>query len=340
MCSANSSLESASALATSASDLISVDALREYNECKRIESENLHVKTEYFDDASLNGTNVIGITLSYTPSLGTSQRPKIQSIDVTPQGSFDCVGPLVALRKPAAFTEAAMSMTCTRAVTATAVPALNDPGAPKRHSPASVITVNTAAGAVRRSTPAILAAIPPAPTRDPIAAVTAFAGAADDDARLPSGWLPCDHRPLRKVDYPELFNVIGVTYGTGIDAQGNRVADFNLPDYRGFFLRGLDRGSASQPISTDVRDEERRNVGASVGTVEIDKFKEHEHPVAAIAGTGIGQNTGSNNAGGFADGAAYSPHTGYIGYRATASGVGGTETRPKNVAVVYLIRVK
>lgn len=45
------------------------------------------------------------------------------------------------------------------------------------------------------------------------------------DENLPDGWLPCDHRMLRRSMYPELFNVIGTKYG---DADGSNTA-FNLP---------------------------------------------------------------------------------------------------------------
>ncbi len=42
---------------------------------------------------------------------------------------------------------------------------------------------------------------------------------------LPDGWLPCDHRMLRRAMYPELFDVIGTKYG---DGDGSNTA-FNLP---------------------------------------------------------------------------------------------------------------
>lgn len=41
-------------------------------------------------------------------------------------------------------------------------------------------------------------------------------------------FLECDGRRLWRVDYPELFNVIGVYYG-----GANTPAMFNLPDMRG-----------------------------------------------------------------------------------------------------------
>ena len=43
---------------------------------------------------------------------------------------------------------------------------------------------------------------------------------------IPVGWLPCDHRMLRRRSYPELFRVMGTQYG---DGDGSNTA-FNLPN--------------------------------------------------------------------------------------------------------------
>jgi microcystin-dependent protein len=43
---------------------------------------------------------------------------------------------------------------------------------------------------------------------------------------MPDGWLPCDHRMLRRGMYPELFKVIGTKHG---DGDGSNTA-FNLPN--------------------------------------------------------------------------------------------------------------
>ncbi len=40
------------------------------------------------------------------------------------------------------------------------------------------------------------------------------------------GWLPCDGRMLRRLIYPELYEVLGVKYG---DGDGSNTA-FNLPN--------------------------------------------------------------------------------------------------------------
>jgi len=53
----------------------------------------------------------------------------------------------------------------------------------------------------------------------------------------PSGWVECDGSALSRPTYADLFTAIGTTYGTG---DGS--ATFNIPDFRGEFLRGWDNG--------------------------------------------------------------------------------------------------
>jgi microcystin-dependent protein len=62
-----------------------------------------------------------------------------------------------------------------------------------------------------------------------------------------NGWLVCDGRPLRRDAYPELYDKIREAHGGGFDSESNRIGDFNLPDYRGMFLRGVDHGKKKDP---------------------------------------------------------------------------------------------
>ena len=52
-------------------------------------------------------------------------------------------------------------------------------------------------------------------------------------------WLLCDGQEVSREDYADLFTVIGDKFG-----EGNGVTTFNVPDYRGKFLRGLGNNSA------------------------------------------------------------------------------------------------
>ena len=54
------------------------------------------------------------------------------------------------------------------------------------------------------------------------------------------GYMLCDGRSLSRYDYTELFAVLGNKYG-GTENE------FNIPDYRGYFLRGQDGDSNNDP---------------------------------------------------------------------------------------------
>ena len=66
------------------------------------------------------------------------------------------------------------------------------------------------------------------------------------------GWLVCDGRPLSKDKYPKLYNAIGISHGAGYDMDSKQIAEFNLPDFRGRFLRGVTHTAANDP-DKDIR---------------------------------------------------------------------------------------
>ena len=69
----------------------------------------------------------------------------------------------------------------------------------------------------------------------PVGTIQAYGGST-----FPSGWLLCDGTELNRADYPELFAVIGTSFGT---PSAN--TKFNIPDLRGEFLRGAGTNSHS-----------------------------------------------------------------------------------------------
>lgn len=78
----------------------------------------------------------------------------------------------------------------------------------------------------------------------PIGTVVAFAGdASGDRSQLEvQGWLPCDGAAVSRTTYKLLFEVISTLHG-----DGDGASTFNLPDYRGQFLRGVDAGAGRDP---------------------------------------------------------------------------------------------
>lgn len=87
--------------------------------------------------------------------------------------------------------------------------------------------------------------------KDIIGTIKIFAG-----SHPPIGWLPCDGRLVKIREYPDLYTVVGDTFG------GNGKTTFALPDLRGRVVVGAGRGDNLTP----------RDLGQSFGveTVTID----------------------------------------------------------------------
>lgn len=58
-------------------------------------------------------------------------------------------------------------------------------------------------------------------------------------------WFLCNGQEISRTTYPELFELLGTKFGVGDNST-----TFNLPDYRGKFLRGLGGNSASDIYTT------------------------------------------------------------------------------------------
>jgi microcystin-dependent protein len=60
-------------------------------------------------------------------------------------------------------------------------------------------------------------------------------------------WLLCNGQAVSRATYADLFEVIGTSFG-----EGNGSTTFNVPDYRGKFLRGLGGNSAANMSLTQA----------------------------------------------------------------------------------------
>lgn len=128
----------------------------------------------------------------------------------------------------------------------------------------------------------------------------------------PGGWLKCNGAAVSRSTYAALFTAIGTTFGTG---DGSTT--FNVPELRGEFVRGWD----------DARGVDS---GRAFGSTQTDDLKAHTHPLAQALPVYVGGKTHPD--GGFTVSDVSS------GTNATNS-TGGTETRPRNVALLYCIKV-
>ncbi|KAB2666341.1 MAG: tail fiber protein [Verrucomicrobia bacterium] len=169
--------------------------------------------------------------------------------------------------------------------------------------------------------------VPPLPeTRFPSApagTILPFGGIPDRESLRKQGWLPCDGAAYRTNEFANLFAAIRYSWGTG-EADG----EFRVPDLRGLFLRGVDGDAGRDP------DKEERtapapngNTGNRVGSHQADALGRHAHPVS-IAVTG-------DEAGGQIGGGTYTRG----GNLTDTASQGGSETRPKNAYVHYLIKL-
>jgi microcystin-dependent protein len=172
----------------------------------------------------------------------------------------------------------------------------------------------------------------------PIGTVVAFAG---EDVQLPDGWLYCDGSHLNRTDYTALYDIIGWTYGKPNSQQ------FDLPDYRGIFLRGIDTSYAQK--STSGRDPDRYSrtdptnatpIGNRVGSIQGDTIKLHDHLVgrqqASLSITG-----GGFQVAGMSNGSSPSIYTQDNAGEAKDPLINrASETRPKNAYVNWIIKAK
>lgn len=124
----------------------------------------------------------------------------------------------------------------------------------------------------------------------------------------PAGWIFANGDAISRTDYADLFAAIGTLYGAG---DGSTT--FNLPDYRGYFLRG--RGTNSDGTAA-----------ANFADKQADEIKSHTHTYTRANST-VGVVTDSTDL--YLNGT-----TGGIATGAT----GGSETRPKNIAVRICIK--
>ena len=124
---------------------------------------------------------------------------------------------------------------------------------------------------------------------------------------IPSQWFRCDGATLSRSTYANLWNVIGSLWG-----NGDGSTTFNIPDFRGLFPRGVDAGRGIDP-------------NRGIGSYQEMLIQSHSHFIGvayeSLAGGGaiIPCNRGGSVA-------------------INTNAVGGTETRPKNLALFFIIK--
>ena len=149
----------------------------------------------------------------------------------------------------------------------------------------------------------------------------------------PAGWLLCNGAAVSRTTYATLFLAIGTAWGAG---DGSTT--FNVPDFRGAFIRGLDSGKGYDPsrvFATYQADMFASHTHTQNPHTHTDAG--HTHSYTSVSGASVAAAGGAINAGG----AGATTGTGSANIQnATAvnQSTGGAETAPKNYAVPYIIR--
>lgn len=151
----------------------------------------------------------------------------------------------------------------------------------------------------------------------PVGSILAYGGTS-----APSGWLLCNGAAVSRTTYATLFAVLGISHG-----QGNGTTTFNVPDYRGRFLRGVNSSTGVDPdAASRTAMGTGGNTGDNVGSIQADQYASHTHTAPFNGGA-----TGTT---------VFAPATsrGATAPGPTTDASGGNETRPKNAYVHFIIK--
>ena len=161
-------------------------------------------------------------------------------------------------------------------------------------------------------------------------------------ATIPTGYLECNGAAVSRTTYAALFSFVGTQYGAG-----NGSSTFNLPDLRGEFVRGFDNGRGVDS-------------GRGIGSSQSGQNLSHDHDADASATSNVsdpGHRHPSRGYGNDDDGGNQFTGSGNNSVRNNAiedatTGIsvatnvsidvdndGGNEARPRNVAMMYIIKV-
>lgn len=179
----------------------------------------------------------------------------------------------------------------------------------------------------------------------PAGVIMAFGGAT-----APTGWLLCEGAAISRTTYATLFAAIGVAHG-----YGDNSTTFNLPDYRGRFIRGRANSSGNDPDrAARTAAATGGNTGDNVGSIQTDTTRaprttgftgnktdlNHGHafgttPQRPVGAAQVAAGSNYNIPSAWSDGTiSNSSMTGTF-----AISGGDNESRPLNAYVNYIIKI-
>lgn len=146
-------------------------------------------------------------------------------------------------------------------------------------------------------------------------------------ATPPDYALMCDGSAYSRTTYPDLYNVIGITYGN------TSATDFLVPNRSGYFVRCWDNGAGIDPNAAGRTNRGDGTGGDVVGSKQGDTMGPHVHYVGWTQPT-------NTTVGGSSTRISTLGAGGQPNQTATNSGNYGSETRPSNVYTNYCIIYK
>jgi microcystin-dependent protein len=163
------------------------------------------------------------------------------------------------------------------------------------------------------------------PVQFPAGTVISFAGST-----APEGWMICDGAAISRTDYAGLFAAIGEAWG-----NGDGTTTFHIPDLRGRFLRGVDGTAERDPDKAGrTASNAGGNIGDAVGSIQNQNTGNHTHSSTAFSDRGWPSGSGDRTS------TYYFMHpVRGTNYSLPINGNGGTESRPVNANVQYIIKL-
>lgn len=178
----------------------------------------------------------------------------------------------------------------------------------------------------------------------PIGTIVPFAGILNTEYLKTQGWLYCNGNTISRTDYAALFAVIGSNFG-----EGDNSTTFNLPDFRGTFMRGVSATSNNDPdVGSRTSPAKGGSQGNNVGSVQ--GFATGKPATALVTNlTGAHTHTAAhvpNDDSSYAMAGSYQAIWNSNGASTDASGShthnvnggGDKESRPINVYTYFLIK--
>ena len=152
----------------------------------------------------------------------------------------------------------------------------------------------------------------------------------------PANYLECDGSAVSRTTYADLFAIIGTTWG-----EGDGSSTFNVPDLRGEFVRGWDNGKGTDSgrsfASSQADQNKQHNHSASATSSVNDPGHFHDIPFSnSDSGEQFIEESGVGQAGTDPTNSAFTGIS--VSTSVSIGNSGGNESRPRNIAMMYVIK--